>query len=172
MRVSTFPRTSYNQDHHIGRLEWTGVPLLFAAQPFRCLESSGVGAFNKHKFVEMARAVVDVVSKASLVNTDLAMRPPVKSCTTTVETLRRRLPELPAAECWIHDWEILRSDLPQMSEATIMAWFQRRSSLQVDIDEASRVLYRGLQRMMDLGALKGLRGVPCKRGNILWLRLR
>eukprot|EP00904_Undaria_pinnatifida_P003200 jgi/Undpi1/12881/HiC_scaffold_7.g02547.m1 len=151
---------------------WSVVKLLERLYPFRCLESSGVGAFNKHELVEMARAVVDVVSKASLVNTDPAMRPPVKSRTTTGETLRRRLPDLLAAECWIHDWEILRSDLPQMSETTIMAWFQRCSSLQVDIEEASRVLYRGLQRMMDLGALKGLRGVPCKRGNILWLRLR
>ena len=59
-----------------------------------------------------------------------------------------------------------------MGEAIIVAWFDRCSSLQVDVDKASRVLYSGLQRMLDLGAINGLCGVPCGRGDILRLGLR
>ena len=118
----------------------------------------------------MATKAVKVVNRARLINSDLAMRLPFQR-STLEERIQSRLPDLPQADCWVQKWEDLRTDLPEMSEAVIVEWFQQGSP-QLNVCLTSRVLYRGLQRTMDLGILIGLRGVPCGPGNILWLRLR
>lgn len=118
----------------------------------------------------MATKAVIVVNRARLINSELAMRRPfVRS--TSAERIQSRLPDLPQEDCWVKDWKDLRTDLPEMSEAVIVEWFQQGSP-QLNVCLTSRVLYRGLQRTMDLGILSGLWGVPCGPGNILWLRLR
>lgn len=120
--------------------------------------------------MELATKVVRVVTRARLIDSELATRQPLRRASQE-ERLVSRLPGLPRPECWVNDWEALKLHLPEMGEAVIVAWFQQGSP-QLDIGLTSRVLYRGLQRMMDLGVLRGLRGVPCGLGNILWLRLR
>ena len=145
-------------------------PLLLDVQQFRCFESSGLSTAKKATLLELAKKAVRVVNRARLVDSELAMRRPFKR-STKEEILRRRLPDLPAQECWVDNWESLRIDLPEMSEAVIVEWFQQGSP-QLNIGSTSRVLYRGLQRTMDLGVLRGLRGVPSGPGNIMWLQLR
>ena len=113
--------------------------------------------------------MVNVVALSGVANTSLTVRDPRTASSTPQETLRRRMPQIPDPLLWVNDWQDLRDDLAEMHEVTIVAWFRKHFPM---VGATSRVLYRGMQRVMDLGAVHSLRGVPCGYGDILWLSMR
>ena len=130
---------------------------------FRCLEMSGVSKFCKEQLATLAKACVSVVRAAGLEGSSLSFRHPVMSNQQTQQPASFPLP----GTVW-QKWEELREKLPEIKDNIIIRWLTDQGSLK---GSTGRVLYRGLQRVLDLGALGGLVGVPCGvSGGLLWLR--
>ena len=124
---------------------------------------AGVSKFLKGQLVTLAKTCVEVVREAGLENSPIAFRHPVLSSSSNQQP-----PMFPGPEAVWLDWETLRGKLPEFGDNIIIKWLTYESSLK---GSTGRVLYRGLQRVLDFGALSGLNGVPCgANGGLLWLR--
>lgn len=138
------------------------VSLTSSEQPFRCLEQAGTTSFLKPKLLSVAKGVVQVVEQSGLVGSSLVFRMPQQ------DAAAGGLGQ--PSDGWL-DWEPLRAQLPELAGDTIIiAWLRARGSL---IGDTGRVLYRGMERVLDLGALGWLSGIPCgENGGTLHLRLK
>lgn len=138
------------------------LPGLGVVQPIRCFEQAGTRAFNKPDLLAMAKGFVKVIEQCGLVGSSLAFRRPQ-------ETDPQKGLSQPA-DGWM-DWGSLRECLPEFAgDAIIIAWLRRTGSL---VGETGRVLYRGLERVLDLGALDWLSGIPTgEHGGTLHLRMK
>ena len=124
---------------------------------------SGVSKFCKAELATLAKTCVEVVRQAGLEGSELAFRHPVMAAPAPHQADTSPPPET----VW-QGWEALRDNLPELSDNIIIEWLRNRGSLK---GSTGRVLYRGLQRVLDLGALSGLVGVPCGvGGGVLHLR--
>jgi len=124
---------------------------------------SGVSKFLKAQLVTLAKTCVEVVREAGLENSPIAFRHPVLPTPSTQQPVTFPGPET----AWL-EWETLRGKLPEFGDNIIIRWLTEEGSLK---GSTGRVLYRGLQRVLDFGALGGLNGVPCgANGGLLWLR--
>lgn len=114
---------------------------------------SGVSKFCKAQLATLAKTCVEVVREAGLEGSSIAFRHPVMA------TPAPHQPDtFPPQETVMQCWETLRECLQEISDNIIIRWLTERGSLK---GSTGRVLYRGLQRVLDLGALKGLVGAPC-----------
>lgn len=139
----------------------------FFFQPFRCLERSGVNSMSKPQLAVLAQSLLMYLKQASVGGSPLWFREPVLG-TTPEDTLRATMPMLPPPEAWVLDFEILREHLPEVAESVIVDWIGSGAHTK----KPGRTLYRALQRAMDLGAISGLRGVPCEGDDTtFWLGL-
>lgn len=131
-------------------------------QPFRCLEMAGTAAFLKAQLLDVAKGIVRVVGESGLVGSSLAFRMPVQQATQ--DGLEQ------PSDGWV-GWEPLRAHLPEFAgDALIVAWLRSRGSI---IGDTGRVLYRGMERVLDLGALGWLSGIPSgEDGGTMYLRLK
>ena len=107
---------------------------------------------SRNQLVEVAQQVVQVVQEAGLLGSPNAFRMPQGS------SQHGAFSQPP--DGWL-EWEQLREGLPEIGDAIIIAWLTQKGSLAGD---TGRVLYKGLQRVMDLGTLGALRGIPCGEG--------
>lgn len=124
---------------------------------------AGVSKFCKAQLATLAKTCVEVVREAGLEGSELAFRHPVRAIPAPHQPGAFPPPET----VWL-GWEALRENLPELSDNIIIRWLKEKGSLK---GSTGRVLYRGLQRVLDLGALGGLVGVPCAvEGGPLHLR--
>lgn len=139
---------------------------------------------NRASMVKLPQLCSKVVHDSGLTGTRLLFRKPA-AVMKPEERLKEVMLDLPpAGEHWSTDYESLRPHLPEMQEAVVLAWLCLDQS-QKNWDDSperngwmppqrwqapARVLARGMERVMDLGALQGLIGTFV--GNILWLRHR
>ena len=122
-------------------------------------------SLSKDRLVDLARACMEVVRDCGLVGSPIAFRAPVSSNPAAAQLPDQSPPETD----WL-EWETLREYLPELNDHIIISWLSSKGSLR---GATGRVLYRGLQRVLDLGALSGLKGKPCGfNGGILWLKFR
>lgn len=123
-------------------------------QPIRCLDNAGTSSWRKDALVQLALQVLQVLEKTGLVGSVTAFRAPQQY------TQSGAFPQ--PADGWM-EWEHLRAGLPEFAgDAIIIHWLRQRGSIG---GSTGRALYRGLQRVMDLGALGALRGIPpCGEG--------
>lgn len=103
-----------------------------------------------------------------MVNQLLAFRVPTSDLRSFEEKQRLLLPDLPKPSEWEQNWEVLRDFLPEMSKSVVLR-FLREVNPTASLD--SRVWYRGMQRVMDMGNLSRLCAVPPRDG-IMWLGFR
>lgn len=131
-------------------------------QPIRCLDHAGISSWRRDELVELAVQVVKVLEQSGLVGSTTAFRTPQQYSEPGGFTQ--------PTDGWM-EWEQLRGGLPEFTgDALIIQWLRQVCSLD-DHSSTGRVLYRGLQRVMDLGALGALRGRPCgEPGGVLHLR--
>lgn len=116
---------------------------------------------NRSEQVTLAKGFVAVLKQTGLVGSAIAMRLP-PGLATPDDLIQ-------PSDGWL-GWEALRPGLPEfMGDTVIVAYLRRKGSL---VKETGRALYRGLERVMDLGAVAGLYGVPCgELGSTLHLRM-
>lgn len=134
--------------------------------------------------VRVTQLCAKVVEESGLAGSRLLFRAPAVS-TTPEDTLREVMPDLPPPGAhWSQNYATLRPYLPEMQEAVILAWLsldqsrknwehppaQGGSEQPPKWEPPARVLARGMERVMDLGALKGLMGTFV--GNVLFVRHR
>lgn len=123
-----------------------------------------MSGLRKPQLVSLAKACVEVVREAGLVGSPIAFRHPVRS---TQDQQPGMFP--PPETVWL-EWETLRGQLPEISDNIIIQWLSDKGSLK---GSTGRVLYRGLQRVLDFGALGGLFGLPPgDSGGLLFLKFR
>lgn len=112
-------------------------------QPLRCFEQAGTRTFNKPELLAMAKGCVRVVQRSGLVGSSLVFRRPQQADPDSGLTTQPSVG-------WLN-WEALRDHLPEFAgDAIIIAWLRKTGSL---VGETGRVLYRGMERVLDLGAL-------------------
>lgn len=116
----------------------------------------------KADLLEVARSFVKVIERCGLVGSSTAFRTPQQYAPSS------KLVQ--PADGWL-GWEPLRTYLPEFAgDAIIIAWLRQSGSLAGD---TGRVLYRGMQRVLDFGALGALSGIPPgDDGGILHLRFK
>lgn len=120
---------------------------------------------NKDELVVLIRRTIKVLHQCGLVGSPIAFRAPVLSNPPAPPPGTSPPPET----AWL-GWKTLREYLPEISDNIIVAWLSNAGSLK---GTTGRVLYRGLQRVLDLGALGGLTGSPCgDNGGLMWLKFR
>lgn len=137
-------------------------------QLVRGLERSGVTGEKKDQLVALADKVRQVLGSLRIEDNDMLLRRPPEH-TTREAILARRMPNIPSVHAWNTDLSRLRPHLPAVSEAVIVDHLSSTESTST----MSRRYYRGMRRVLDLGSVKGLWGIPCPRsGGILWLRFR
>lgn len=151
----------------------TCVP--FSTQNIRCLERSGISGDGKRELVDMAGNVMRMVQAVdpSSPRYHLLFRPPREDA-TFAEKLKFVMPEMPQREFFITDTDQLIETLPEVAESVIAEWLTGGRSVDT---RSTRVLYRGMQRAMDLGAAGGLSGVLVwhedgSSSGVMWVRLR
>ncbi len=138
--------------------------------------------------MRVAQLCAKVVTESGLSGNRLLFRQPQMETTpesTPESTLQEVLPDLPPpGDHWSKDPAILRPHLPEMQEAVILAWLclgQSRKNWESPPaqdgteqpprwEPPARTLARGMERVMDLGALQGLMATFV--GNILYVRHR
>ena len=124
-----------------------------------------MSGFRKAQLVTLAKTCCEVVREAGLEGSPLAFRHPVRS--TPQPPQPGTSP--PPGTVWLA-WEPLRATLPELSDNVIIKWLKDKRSLK---GSTGRVLYRGLQRVLDFGALGQLSGSPCGvDGGLMWLRFK
>lgn len=135
---------------------------MYDTQPIRSLEQAGTSALNRPGLLAMAKGCVKVIEQSGLVGSSMVFRRPQEPDPQTGLSQ--------PALGWV-GWELLRDQLPEFAgDAIIIAWLRKTGSL---IGDTGRVLYRGMERVLDLGALDWLSGIPCgENGGILHLRLK
>lgn len=109
-----------------------------------------------------------LIKAARVLDTNLAFRHPLPDTSSFEEKEKIIMPDLPGLHRRIRDWQVMRRYIPQIEKSFILLFIQRVNPL---AGEGSRVWYRALQRMMDMGSLSGLWGVPAKDG-IMWIGTR
>lgn len=132
------------------------------SQPLRCFEQAGTSTMRRAELLELATNFVGVIEQSGLVGSSTAFRKAQQH--GTQKTL------LQPDDDWM-GWEPLRTHLPEFAgDAIIIAWLRERGSL---VGDTGRVLYRGMQRVLDFGALGALSGIPPgEDGGILHLRFK
>lgn len=78
------------------------------------------------------------------------------------------MPELPGPRSRISGFEHLQQHLPEMSKSVILQFLRQVNPIS---GEGSRVWYRGMQKVTDMGNLTRLWGVPAKNG-LMYLGMR
>ena len=121
-------------------------------QQFRFMERAGVSDFTKSKLVIMAEAAREMCKSKSLQANPFLVRKPVQDGTATIS--EKRTP--PNPEQWDRDWTKLKANFPITQMGVIAEWVWEKCPGE---EIAKRILERGFQRALDLGALKGLRTV-------------
>ncbi|CAM9923246.1 unnamed protein product [Ectocarpus fasciculatus] len=161
------PREMLHEGQDFSRL--TVNQLKSALGSVRGLERAGVSGENKATLVNLAQRVVEVMGGLSVTDDNLLFRSPVEVA-THAETLDREMPDLPDEAEWLKDHMELREVLPELSETVVI---DHLSTKDTSVNRRSRNLYRGMQRVMDLGCLDGLEGVPPPPfGGTSWIRFR
>ena len=132
-------------------------------QMFRCMEMSGLSGFLKAQLVTLAKACIEVVTDDGLAGSATAFRQPRSSSPPETQP-----GTFPPPETISHGWQSLREFLPEINDSIIISWLRSKGSLKGD---TGRVLYRGQERVLDLGSLGSLFGAPSgEEGGLLWLK--
>lgn len=124
---------------------------------------------NKARLVSIAENIMNMAQNMSSTDDHLLLREGTEA-TTPSQRLEAHMPGLPPEREWINDHLELRPFLPSLHESVIISFL---SAVAEGGNLAARNLYRGLQRALDLGGVRGLAGKPPPReGGDMWLRLR
>ncbi|CAM9908416.1 unnamed protein product [Ectocarpus sp. 6 AP-2014] len=141
--------------------KWTVAQLREFLSVFRCLDHAGHSAYLKGPLAELAGQVVAMIKKCGLLNSNQAFRHPVPDLSSFQDKERMAMPELPGPRSRIRGFEHLQQHLPEMSKSVILQFLRQVNPIS---GEGSRVWYRGMQKVMDMGNLNRLWGVPAKNG--------
>ncbi|CAN0345577.1 unnamed protein product, partial [Ectocarpus sp. 4 AP-2014] len=98
----------------------------------------------------MAGDVVRLIRSCGVLDTNLAFRHPVPDLSSFEEKEVRLMPDLPATGLRIKEWSAMRRYLPEISKAVILQFMGEVNKL---AGEGSRMWYRSLQRVLDMGNL-------------------
>lgn len=117
---------------------------------------------TRDTLLDMAKGCVKVVERSGLVGSSMVFRRPQES--------DPKLQLSQPADGWL-DWKSLREHLPEFSgDCIIIAWLRKTGSI---VGETGRTLYRGMERVLDLGALDWMSGIPCgENGGTLHARMK
>lgn len=137
-------------------------------QVFRCLDNAGTSGFNKALLAKMAGDVVRLIRNCGVLDTNLAFRHPVPDLSSFEEKEARLMPDLPATGLRIKEWSAMRRYLPEISKAVILRFMGEVNKF---AGEGSRMWYRSLQRVLDMGNLSRFWAVPAA-GGIMWIGIR
>lgn len=137
-------------------------------QVFRCLDNAGASGYNKSSLVKLAVDVTRMIKRCGMVNRLTAFRIPTVDLSTFEDKERLIFPDLPVGSERVRDWEQLRDFLPELSKAVILRFLQEANPTS-GLD--SRVWYRGMQRVMDMGNLSRLWATR-PEGGIMWVGFR
>lgn len=144
------------------------MPLLMIPQGIRCLDNAGISAYNKAELVKLAPGVVKMLRDGGLANRDIAFRVPSTDRSSFEDKQKKILPDLPPPETWVKNWEVLRDFLPEISKSVILSFLRQ---VNPSVTQDSRVWYRGMQRVMDMGNLNRLWATRPSDG-IMWIGFR
>ncbi|CAN0356168.1 unnamed protein product, partial [Scytosiphon promiscuus] len=147
---------------------WTVTRLREFLSVFRCLDNAGTSGYNKNLLCTLATDVVRLIRNSGVIGENLAFRHPIPDLRLFGEKEKATMPELPAVCLRITEWVALRRYLPEISKSVIVGFLQEVNPL---ASEDTRVWYRGEQRVLDMGNLSRLWGVPSKAGE-MWLGTR
>ncbi|CAM9880628.1 unnamed protein product, partial [Ectocarpus fasciculatus] len=148
--------------------KWTVAQLREFLSVFRCLDNAGTSGYLKGPLAELAQQVVAMIKKCGLLNSNQAFRHPVPDLGSFKDKERMVMPDLPGPCSRINGFQHLQQHLPEMSKSVILQFLQQVNPIS---GEGSRVWYRGLQKVMDMGNLNRLWGVPAKNG-FMYLGMR
>ncbi|CAM9230493.1 unnamed protein product, partial [Pylaiella littoralis] len=167
------PDTNNYREHGFSRLpgetedytKWTVPKLREFLSVFRCLDNAGTSGFNKALLAQMAGDVVRLIRNCGVLDTNLAFRHPVPDLSSFEEKEARLMPDLPATGLRIKEWSAMRRYLPEISKAVILRFMGEVNKF---AGEGSRMWYRSLQRVLDMGNLSRFWAVPAA-GGIMWI---
>ena len=137
-------------------------------QVFRCLDHAGTSSYNKTRLVELAGMIVSTIESCNLRNRSVAFRIPLPDRATFEDKERNLLPDLPPPQMWVTNWEIVRDFVPEISRSVIISFL---ATVNPVADENSRVSYRAMQRVMDMGNLRRLWATRPNNG-VMWIGFR
>ncbi|CBJ33934.1 exonuclease I Exo1 [Ectocarpus siliculosus] len=165
--------TNNYREHGFSRLpgetedytKWTVPKLREFLSVFRCLDTAGTSGFKKALLAQMAGDVVRLIRSCGVLDTNLAFRHPVPDLSSFEEKEARLMPDLPATGLRIKEWSAMRRYLPEISKAVISRFLGEVNKL---AGEGSRLWYRSLQRVLDMGNLSRFWAVPAA-GGIMWI---
>lgn len=132
------------------------------------MDNSGISSWNKSELVKLAPAVVRMLRACGLENRGIAFRIPIADLSTFEDKQTSLLPDLPPPQTWVRNWAVLREFLPEMSKSVILRFLRETNPL---VGQDSRVWYRGMQRVLDLGNLERLHATRPEDG-IMWISFR
>ena len=135
---------------------------------FRCLDHAGASTYDKARLVELSRLVVSTIDTCGLRNRSVAFRIPLPDLATFEQKEKKILPDLSPPQARVTNWEVSRDFLPEISKSVILRFLR---SVNPVVDENSRVWYRAMQRVMDMGNLRRLWATR-PEGGVMWLGFR
>ncbi|CBJ32902.1 conserved unknown protein [Ectocarpus siliculosus] len=165
--------TNNYREHGFSRLpgetedytKWTVPKLREFLSVFRCLDNTGTSGLNKALLAQMAGDVVRLIRSCGVLDTNLAFRHPFPDLSSFEEKEARLMPDLPATGLRIKEWSAMRRYLPEISKAVILRFMREVNKL---AGKGSRLWYRSLQRVLDMGNLSRFWTVQAA-GSIMWI---